>query len=98
MLYVASGSGLHRADLREARPALIFDARALPLPELRAGSLAVPTCARLRGAAPASAQARSASAFLARVGRATEGPAKQYNYSGESSDNARVIKRARPGA
>ena len=48
-LYLASGKGLHLADTRapSSRPALLFDARTLPLPELRAGSMAAPHSTRL---------------------------------------------------
>ena len=44
-LYQASGAGVWLADLRQratAQPVLLYDATALPLPELRAGCLAVP--------------------------------------------------------
>ena len=49
VLYLASGSGLYQTDLRvsENQPVLLFDARTLPLPELRAGSMATPRSGRL---------------------------------------------------
>lgn len=56
-LYIASGSGLYLNDLREptAAPTLLFDAQWLPLPELRAGAMAVPPSTRhtsVSGASP----------------------------------------------
>ena len=59
-LYMATGSGLHLTDLRDRtpQPKLLFDVRALPMPELRAGSMAVSRSARLgatSGAASAAA-------------------------------------------
>ena len=49
VLYLASGAGLYQTDLRvsENQPVLVFDARTLPLPELRAGSMATPRSGRL---------------------------------------------------
>ena len=55
-VYLANGSGLYSADLRQAaQPSLLFDVRGLPLPELRSGALAVPAGARQRHGAAASA-------------------------------------------
>ena len=48
-LYVASGRGLYLADARaaSAAPTLLFDVSRLPLPEMRAGSMATPRSTRL---------------------------------------------------
>lgn len=56
-LYVGSGLGLHLLDVRApgASPVRLFDVRRLPLPELRAGAMAIPTSTRLRPLAGAAA-------------------------------------------